>query len=582
MDYNIYSKNEQFLICIFREKLHLNSQYLSLPSEICFSFCVNETIHNLKLNIENSKINHLYLIKDFYDFVVKDSILKKIDESEYYNLLNYLQKALGGSISSKELLLFLTSIKALFQKKYLNEIYNEVLTSFNDENIDNDSLYFLYSTFLNEIIVNKCSYQCLIYLFNDFNKNNKFENLYKFLDYLWKNCDENIEILVPIKNWKSEDLKFLSTYNQIEEIGDLKYLKIYENNTIDYVFLFQKQKKRIDTYFNFIKFYGSSNIDYSFDQKSIIKRKVIDDSIDVPLREIISYNPFTGTKEMRENSITTMYSLYDAEAYNLYYSINDILSYAERDNDLLSSASFVDNWIAIESLIKLSGNKNGIEGVVYYLPKILAVEFLRKDLNTLLKVLYKEMTIERFIKLVIEDNLKMSYSRNAYLKWRLSKYIDILKNPKELDNELSRIEESIERDLRRIYIIRNEYVHSSNNDVWNNTSKLKIKHLLSFTLDCVMRTINNNVKSEHYLIDGEDIFSDILKNYNNRKNVLQALSGDFKINDKKISKNSVGQQLEKYKIMSNIILNKRNSLNIYYERNDSPEMNCKKREKCYG
>lgn len=575
MDINKYKKNEQFLINIFKEKLYISTQYLSIPSEICFTFCLNETIHNLRLNIENSKINHLYLIEDFYNFLVDDKIFRKIDESEYYNLLNYLQKAIGSAISSKELLLYLISVRSLFGKKYLNCIYDEIKLSFEDEKYSKDDLYFLYKTFLNEIIVNKCCYQCLIKIFDCFIKD-KFVSLQNFLDYLWGVNEENIEILVPIKNCNSDDQAFLQNYNQMEEIDNVKYLKIYENNTIDHVRLFEKQKKRIDVYFNIIKFYGSSNIDYSYDSKAFIKKKVLNDTFELKLREITSYNPFLGSTDMRDNSLSTMYTLFDEENYDLYYSINDILAYAERDNDVMNSASFVDNWISIESLIKLSKSKNGIEGVTQYIPKMLAIEFFRKDLNTLLKGVYKNMTIERFVQLIYEGNLKESYSKNEYLKWKVSKYIDIIKKPKNLLDELIKIETKLEKDLKRIYIIRNEYVHSSNVDVYNNTSKLKLKHLLSFGLDCFFKTLNNNIKNEHYTVSGEELFSDITKNYHNRNNVLIALSGEYKINNKKIGQDLIGHSLEKYQIITNIILNRRNSLNVYYENQNSFP---KKREK---
>ncbi len=566
MNINDYNKNEQFFINIFREKLHIGAQYLSIPSEICFTFCLNETIHNLRLNIENNKINHLYLIEDFYDFLVEDKIFKKIDESEYYNLLSYLRKAMGGSISSKELILYLSSIKSLFGKKYLGFIYNEVKDSFEGGLVNKSDLYFLYTTFLNEIIVNRCSYHCLINLYDCFSEG-KFDSLLSFINYLWDSC-ENIEMLVPIKNCEYEDQMFLKDYNQIEEINGIKYLKIYENGTIDHIRLFEKHKKRIDVYFNLIKFYGSSNIDYSYDNKAFVTKKILNSTIGLPLRKITSYNPFLGSSEMRENSLSTMYNLFEKDNNDLYYSINSILAYAERDNDILNSASFVDNWISIESLIKLSNNRSGIDGVTFYIPKILAIEFFRKDLNTLLKAIYRSVTLEKFVQFVWEDNLKESYSKNEYLKWKLQRYVDIVKNPKKLYEELLNIEKKLEKDLKRIYIIRNEYVHSSNVDAWNNTSKIKIKHLLSYSLDCVFKTLNSKIKNEYH-IKGDDVFSDIVKNYNNRNNVLLALSGEYKINDKKISKEYIGTNLERYKIITNIILNRRNCLNAYYENQNS-------------
>ena len=504
------------------------------------------------------------MIEDFYYFLIEDEIFKKIDESEYYNLLNYLQRAIGGAISSEELNLYLIHVKRIYTKKYLTSIYNEIKLSFNTEDKSKEELYFLYVSFLNEIIVNRCCYQALISVYEDFSKG-KFESLEKFIEYLWDFEDENIEILVPMKNCRSEDQVFLRNYNQIEEIDNVKYLKIYEQGTIDYIRLFEKQKKRIDVYFNLIKFYGSSNIDYSYDTKAIVKKKFLEEVIELPLRDITSYNPFVGSPELREMSLSSMYTLFDKANYDLYFSINDILAYAERDNDVMNSASFVDNWISIESLVKLSNNRVGIDGVSFYIPKMLSLEFLRKDLHTLLKAIYKKMTIEKFIKLVIENELKESYSKNEYLKWKLSKYIEIIKKPKLLYDELQRIEKKIEKDIKRIYIIRNEYVHSSNGYVWNNTSKIKIKHLLSFSLDSVFKILNNSIKNEFYSVNGDDIFSDIMKNYNNRNNVLLALSGEFKIDNRKISKDVIGLNIEKYKIITNIILNKRNSLNVFYE-----------------
>lgn len=274
-----------------------------------------------------------------------------------------------------------------------------------------------------------------------------------------------------------------------------------------------------------------------------------------------------GSEGLRDISLQTLSTLSEKDNMSLYYAINDILAYAERDNDILSSSSFVDNWIALESLIKLSKQKTGIDGVSLYIPKMLSIDFFRKDLNTLLKAVHHNMSIEKFVKLIIEEKYTGTHSKNEYLKWKLSKYINIIKQPKLLVQELNLIEKAIEKDLKRIYIIRNEYVHSSNIDVWNNTSKLKIKHLLSFSLDTFFKTLNSNKKSDHLNVTGEQVFSDIMKNYNNRQNVLLAINGDFKINDKKIPKDIVGATLVKHQIITNIILNRRNSLNIYYDNN---------------
>lgn len=566
MNINDYKRNEQFLINILTEKLHHKTQYISLPSEICFTFCLNETIRNLKLNVDNPKINHLYLIEDFYNFLVEDKIFKKIDESEYYNLLNYLHRTIGGSTSSRELYLYLVSIRNILGKKYINSLYDEIEKSLDNENLSYEEMNFLYNTFLNEIIVNRCCYRCLSLLLDEF-YNDKFENLIDFIRYLYGYYDENVEILVPIKNWEKNDINFLIKFNQIEDINNIKYLKIYENGEIDYISLFETHKKRIDSVLNLIKFYGSSNIDYCYENDAIVKRRYLNDEFLIPLKNITVYNPFMGSEGLREISLQTLLTLSDNDNMSLYYAINDILAYAERDNDILSSASFVDNWIALESLIKLSNHKTGIEGVSLYIPKMLSIDFFRKDLNTLLKVVHRNMSVERFVELVIEEKYTGSHSKNEYLKWKLSKYIDIIKQPKLLLQKLNLIEKTIEKDLKRIYIIRNEYVHSSNIDAWNNTSKLKIKHLLSFSLDTFFKTLNSNIKSDHLNVTGEQVFSDIMKNYNNRQNVLLAINGDFKINDKKISKDIVGATLRKYQIITNIILNRRNSLNIYYDNN---------------
>lgn len=560
-----YNKNELFFIQMCREKLHIKCQYLSLPNEICFTFCLNEAIYLLKLNIDNPKINHLVLLEDFLTFMINDVVLKSIDESEYYNLLDYLNRLNGGSIVIKEVYSYLIFIRSLYKNKYLNTIYAKVIESFEKDNLDNDALYGLYSSFINEIIFNKCCYRCLINLFDDFQTKNKYINLNEFLKYIWEEND-SIEILLPLKNTDKKEINYFidNELNQVVELNNKYYLKIYNNQNIDYVTLFERQKIRIDSYFNFLKYYGTSKIEFDLDENIYIKRNTMNDEIQIKLREILTYNPYFVKDEMRDYSLVSMRKLYENKNFELYCKINDIFSYAERDNDILSSASFVDSWISLESLIKLSGIKTGFEGVQFYIPKMLSLDFFRKNLNTLLKATYKQYLIENFVKEVLDGSIRESKVKNEYLKWKIRKYIGIINNSCLIDQELKRIESEIEKDLRRLYIIRNEYVHSSSNDVWNNIAKIKMKHILAFSIDVLMKTLNNNIKAENYNVNGVWLFSDIIKNYNNRVNVLRVMSGKFKIDGKTVGRKDFEPSLSLHEIIINIILNKRNSLNIFH------------------
>lgn len=268
----------------------------------------------------------------------------------------------------------------------------------------------------------------------------------------------------------------------------------------------------------------------------------------------MKYEYFISEKAIIASTLTSLKALYENEN-SLYYQINNILSYAEKDNDFMSVSSFVDHWIALESIIKLSEEKNGFDGAIYYIPKALAVQYFRKDLNAVLK--YYKCSVEDFaVSVCNKDESRFVKAKNPYVRYRLHQYFEILSDKKKFVDTINEIESGLSNDLMRIYIIRNEYVHASNIRASNTMEKYKVKRLLSDFLDTFFKSLHAHIKNEHYKVSGANIFSDILKRYNTRSQMFRVLRGEYKLDGKLYGLCNLTLSTSYDKILANIILDR--------------------------
>src|SRR5690554_2131858 len=95
--------NEKYFFNYFGKITKLDSQYLNLPTEISFNTCLDECISYCRKSKEVERIRDTRFFTDFYNFLLEDNIMQRINSSEYLNLLDKLSKASNKSISINEL-----------------------------------------------------------------------------------------------------------------------------------------------------------------------------------------------------------------------------------------------------------------------------------------------------------------------------------------------------------------------------------------------------------------------------------------------------------------------------------------------
>ncbi|MFA6800884.1 MAG: hypothetical protein WCR19_02100 [Acholeplasmataceae bacterium] len=523
---------------------------------------------NKRKDIQNmGKYN---IFNDFYDFLVEDTILSGINQAEYFTLLEQLvvaDKSISESTKTTnkqaELLEYFTQIYYLYKQQYFMKLYDTII-----DQIMNDKQDFLlirkYSNiFFNELLNNRVSYKYMMDIVTSF-KEQAFKNIYEFLNYVCYEKNENIEILIPIKDYTKIDLAFLDSKEQeyVESIDKNKrtmYLKVFSGG-IDYYSIYEINTIRINAYLNFHKFYNNSQIKYNYDEELIIKRlNILKNEIRIPHQEFLKYDYYIGKKEIVESSSKTMNVLYE-QNHDLFYKLSNILNYAERDNDQVSVSSFVDNWIALESLIKVSGNYTGYQGVIYYVPQTLATVFFRRYISNLLK--YARTDIDEYIYFTDEQKNKLVKNAKSPLKKiEIEELNEIFFNNQLFMKKLNEVEDQIRKDLMRIYILRNEYVHSSNLSVNKNIFPYKLKRIIAEFYDIYMKILNvhiMHINNNHVNIKGSSIYVDIERKNQNKKTAMRLIANQLKINGNLYTKKKIISDTSIHEIKKNILYDRIN------------------------
>lgn len=561
LNYNELNEAERFFVDCLNERCNHSSTYNMIPTTVCFSYCINEIVKIFHLyNESNKRINHFELCDDFYEFLLNDSIFKQIDEAQYYLMLRLVKSLSGGAANYAESENFFVACKGIFVSKYFDTLYNNLISLLKNNNIDDvEYLENIINTFINEILSQKCTYMYFCSIVLDLLNKDLFENIYDFIEYISeKKCryPDNIEMYLPLKNVEHREFAFIKTKQDVVSIDETYYCKIYASKTIDYYRMCELNMRRIKSIFNIYRFNRDTRIDFDYSKEVIVKRATLNDEFKVGFRDLITYKYFVGKQNIIEQTIKSL-DIVSKHDSVLYYTYNNILDYAEKDNDFLTVSSYVDNWIALESIIKLSGSRVGFEGVMFFVPKLLSIKYLRQEINFSLKNAFhdKSVTLEKFVDICIKNKelACLEKCQSLYYKHKLEKYIAMLGNYTNIREYIKSIEKRLEFDIQRIYLVRNEYVHSSNLAAYNNLQKIKLKRILADVIDAFTKSLNGNINVERYTVSGKDIFSDILRKYMSHDTALEIMSGKYKTDNQKVGKKSLVSALDEYEILKNII-----------------------------
>lgn len=517
-----YSETEYLFKNILSSKTNMKANYLDIPDNNCFYLCISEIIKNLSLNID--KVNNDYcvpLIKNFYNFLINDKILKSNFPAVYGTLISKLKDFLDSNkISKKELYGFLLDVKKRNALNYYNALFNEIEKILNSKEI-NDLNYVvgLYNTFINEIIARGIDIRFLNISLDELDNNKVFDSFINFVKYIGEIKPFNKDILdiyipVDVANEKERFIEICEKRKQkYETIDNVIYCKIYDVNTNDYFTLIEDQKLRISSIFDILKLYSNNIPDFDQTKPIKIKSKILDKEFEIPFYYISKY---TGNKPYAKHLYNTINSLDTAKDNDVlfYHKVLNTLSYAEKDLNYKNSSAFVDTWIALETLCSISEIKSGYEAVQFYVPRIIITKIIRQNITTFLRTsyknYYKKITLEEYLPKITKDDYLEFLSKipNTYNRYVLTQWAETLRTPKKLFQYICKLQDKLYIDILRVYILRNEYVHSSNINAFQTLEFYKIKNLFNNVIDEFFRCLTNRKdKDESRFGIGFDIYS---------------------------------------------------------------------------
>ena len=517
-----YTDSEYLFKNFLLSKLNLKATYLDIPDNNCFYMCISEVIKNLSLNIEKNINDYSNaLIKNFYNCLIKDFLFKEKQPAVYGALLSKLKDFLDSNkISKKELFGFLLDVRKRNSLSYFKMVYSEVEAILSKDSIDNVEYSInIFNTFLNEIIARGTDIRFLNFSLSEIDTNPTFEEFINYVKYIAEIKPYNkdiLDILVPIRIDKEKDIftEICDKRNQkYEIIDDVIYCKIYDCDTNDFFTLIEDQMVRISSIFDLIKLYTYHTPEFESELPIKIKSKILNKEFEIPFNYIIKYTGNKPYSKHLNNTITTLDAAKETDT-KFYHQVLNTLSYAEKDLNKKNNNAFVDNWIALETLCSISEFKSGYEAVQFYVPKMIITTIVRQNITAYLikayKNYFKDIKLEEFLKQINIENYEDFLNKipNAYNRFILSKWAKILNSPLNLYQYINRLQDKINIDILRIYILRNEYVHSCNLNAFQALEFYKLKNIFNIVIDEFFRCLTNRRdKDQSFEGIGFDIFN---------------------------------------------------------------------------
>ena len=395
--------------------------------------------------------------------------------------------------------------------------------------------------------------------------NNSFQSFESFLDFFVKKITISYDIYLPIKNYKTinEDV-FNQNSQEIVPIDDSYYLHIYENGSIDYYRVITSHMIRIDSIFNTIKLYTRSEIDYDFTEQILIDVKCAYlrniKEVYLPFSDINKYKGVNPYSRFMKNSIENLNKLYETDR-NLYHKILNIIGYSEKNNDSINSSSYVDSWIALESLYSLNETLTGYKAVKTLLPSFISSKIIINKLTYVLKNGLKCSGIkaEDFIASPYSDIEEMAKEANSpYFARELLKIKNNIGTIKNLKRYYEAIEQRISIDITRIYMLRNEYVHESKLSAFKSLQFYRLRNYLVLSIDLFFNMLNQRIDLDSNR--GEIAYSVFarLKEKNNLRQTFFTIATEkrkYKNNAEVLAIDEIGKTVSLEDVTMNIIFN---------------------------
>lgn len=541
--------------------------YFCMPSNDCLTYNLDELKNALENQLEeNIKNNYvLELSKWFLKFLENDKILRSINSLQFSQLLLLLKDmSEGKSYDKKDVITVLIHLKNSLSHQYLRKVRDELLRLSQIDDFDFNYLDYLIELFLNECLARDVDIR-FFHKTIEWYTNNSFQSFESFLDFFVKKITISYDIYLPIKNYKTinEDV-FNQNSQEIVPIDDSYYLHIYENGSIDYYRVITSHMIRIDSIFNTIKLYTRSEIDYDFTEQILIDVKCAYlrniKEVYLPFSDINKYKGVNPYSRFMKNSIENLNKLYEADR-NLYHKILNIIGYSEKNNDSINSSSYVDSWIALESLYSLNETLTGYKAVKTLLPSFISSKIIINKLTYVLKNGLKRSGIkaEDFIASPYSDIEEMAKEANSpYFARELLKIKNNIGTIKNLKRYYEAIEQRISIDITRIYMLRNEYVHESKLSAFKSLQFYRLRNYLVLSIDLFFNMLNQRIDLDSNR--GEVAYSVFarLKEKNNLRQTFFTVATEkrkYKNNAEVLAIDEIGKTVSLEDVTMNIIFN---------------------------
>lgn len=564
-------KIEEFFLTMLDSCTCNYTSYLNMPNNDGFSYCLKEIIHTLENNIKNN-VNNNYvkqLICNFYTYMQGDIVFKEVDKIQYSKLmLNLKQYSEGDKTSKQEQFTYFEHLYRVYRFCYKEKLYKIIIDSYDRPKNKYDDYFKIFSCFISELLADGVSYKYLGYILSQY-RNDKFTSFKEFLEYLNYGNKDGFDIYIPIKNVLDKNIEYLrSNGQQIELIEGKHYCKVYYNKCIDFYLIIRHNMTRIESMFNMLRLYSKSIIDFAMDDKIIIESQYFKEKVYITFSEIICYKGITPFYKHLDMTLASLEKLKDIDKY-LYHKVLNIISYAEKDKDIMNQSSYVDNWISLETLCSLSGRKTGYDAVEFVLPSILAAKLISSNLTDLLKKSYigkNKILLEKFVQNSNDGIIDLGSINNIYYQYSICNYYETLRDMSKLRKKFEEVEKRVRLDLLRIYMLRNEYVHESNVHAFVSMQQIKLKNLLSLALDEFFKMLNRRINSEYSELGlNYEIFTQLLNRSEVREIAFKMLlDKNCKVGGN-ISLNTTieNENVEKHEFIFNVIKGNMNLLKKY-------------------
>lgn len=528
---------EKFFVSMLDNRTNKSSSYLKLPSSNCLSGCVKEILKSLEHETTDvpKSSNSRAFIENFYNFMIKDKIMKSYDYLLYSRIMLTLkQYCENNNINKTDQYSFFEYINKSCVKKYRKNLFSTIL-KMHSSNIVNRDTYQLVDIFINELLASGNDYLFLNKILS-FYYFRKFESFEEFVKYLFFSKADSLDIYIPISNIKEKEKHFFDMKSQkVETLGNIDYCKVYDNHTINFYYIIRENIVRIESLFNLLRFYQESQIDFNKQEKIIVKSKYFDYTFYLTFDEINTYNINQFNKHHLATTVKSLDILKTTDKQS-YHKLLNVITYSEKNKNEINASAFVDNWISLETLISLNSRKKGFEGVKYFVPKMIVPVLILNDINQTLYSVRKytgnhKMTIEHFIKQVRGGSFDFNAIDNIFYKMELEIMAEYLTDFKRFVDMYNTVETMLTVDLLRIYVLRNEYVHSSNIQAFSSMQQFKLRHILDYSIDVFFRSLNNRIdkQNSNYGVMF-DTFTEVINKHETKETAIKLLTQKVNLN----------------------------------------------------